>query len=157
MKRFLDYMIEKEEWRWMKPSDLPPLNKDYVAKKEAEKKEAGAATKEVKSKLPKEVSGSDTTQMDMPQVDKPGSYEGEVRYKYRMDASTAGTRFVKPTMPGDEIPQAYQKKPVPSFGDTPTIKDPAGTADKGIESGKIAPPDHPSTLKNPSRRARTKT
>lgn len=156
MKSFLNYLLEKEEWNRIKPGDLP-LNKEYMAKKEAERKEAAAASKEAKSKMSDEVSGSDNTPMDMPQVEKPLSYEGEIRDRYRREASAAGTKIVKPRMPGDEVPQTYQRKQTPAYNDTPSGGGTKGTADKGIESGKIAPPDHPSTLMNPSRRARTKT
>lgn len=150
MKKFLDYLLEKDEWNRIKPSDLPPLNKEYVAKKKAERNEIDAATKEVRSKTPDEISGNDETPMDIARIDKPDSYEGRIRDRYRREASGAGTVFVKPKMPGDEYRQTHRQAPKPSYNDTPTINEPSGTADKGIE-----PKD--TSIMNPSRRARTKT
>lgn len=151
MKRFLSF-INEAEWNRIKPSDLPPLNKDYLEKRDQERQDARMANKEVQATIPKGKAYTDRLPVDDPRSTKPGADEFKISDQSKHGAAVSGTKIVEPNVIGlkdKEIPHASKRDTTDTLKSSPPI-----TADKGIETGKFSPPDHPTKYKNPSLRTR---
>lgn len=167
MKSFLTYLLEKDEWNRIKPSDLPPVNKVVADRDSKERESYRAINKEVLSKQPTGKEYTDLLPYRSPKSTKPGVEE--FRKKTRSDAIAAarGSKTLDPERDLDAAafdlnPDRYD--PPPAEKRVP--KDEYQTAAKGkphisldttMGAHHITPPESARSHFNPAYKTKSST